>query len=167
MIEIEVVAPAPGDQSAWSTIRQAITGSHHGEYTEGPIGRAILLLAIPMVLELALESVFAVVDVFFVSRLGPDAVATVGLSESMLTITYAVASGLSIGAMATVARRVGEGDHDGASRAAVQAILIGIFFSVPAGIAGAWFARPLLVLMGATGDVLAHSAYTAIVLGLD
>src|SRR6266545_2352703 len=90
--------------SLWSTVRESIAGSHRGAYTEGPIGRAVLLLAIPMVLELALESVFAVVDVFFVSRLGPDSVATVGLSESMLTITYAIASGLSIGAMATVAR---------------------------------------------------------------
>ena len=154
------------EASLWHTIRESLAGSHQ-DYTDGDIGRAVVLLAIPSVLELALESVFAVVDVFFVSRLGPDAVAVVGLSESMLTITYAVASGLSIGAMATVARRVGEGDHDGASRAAVQAILIGIIFSVPAGIAGAWFARPLLVLMGATGDVLAHSAYTVIVLGLD
>jgi putative MATE family efflux protein len=154
------------ESSLWQTIRESLAGSHQ-DYTDGDVGRAVVLLAIPSVLELALESVFAVVDVFFVSRLGPDAVATVGLSESMLTITYAVASGLSIGAMATVARRVGEGDHDGASRAAVQAILIGIFFSVPAGIAGAWFARPLLVLMGASGDVLAHSAYTVIVLGLD
>jgi putative MATE family efflux protein len=155
-----------GEASLWQTIRESLAGSNQ-DYTDGDIGRAVVLLAIPSVLELALESVFAVVDVFFVSRLGPDAVAIIGLSEGMLTITYAVASGLSIGAMATVARRVGEGDHDGASRAAVQAILIGILFSVPAGIAGAWFARPLLVLMGATGDVLAHSAYTVIVLGLD
>src|SRR6266498_2815773 len=133
MIEIEVVAPAPGDQSAWSTVREAIAGSHHGEYTEGPIGRAILLLAIPMVLELVLESVFAVVDVFFVSKLGPDPVATVRLSESMLTIVYAVAIGLSMGATATVARRIGERDHDGAAIAAVQAIALGVLVAVPVG----------------------------------
>ena len=84
-----------------------------------------------MVLELVLESVFAVVDVFFVSRLGPDAVATVGLTESMLTIVYAVAIGLSVGATATVARRIGERDPDGAARAAVQAIALGVLVAVP------------------------------------
>src|SRR5262245_63490502 len=97
------------EQSFWSTIRESLAGSHR-VYTDGDIGRAILLLAIPMVLELALESVFAVVDVFFVSRLGADAVATVGLTESMLTIVYAAMAGLSVGATATVARRVGERD---------------------------------------------------------
>ncbi len=167
MIEIEVVAPAPQDQSAWSTIRQAIAGSHHGEYTEGPIGRAILLLAIPMVLELVLESVFAVVDVFFVSRLGPDAIATVGLTESMLTFIYAVAMGLGVGATATVARRMGERDPDGAARAAVQAIALGLFVAVPVGALGSWFARPLLGLMGATPDVLAHSSFTAVLFGFN
>ena len=151
----------------WTTIRQSIAGSHHGEYTDGPIGRAILLLAIPMVLELVLESVFAVVDVFFVSRLGADAVATVGLTESMLTIVYAVAIGLSVGATATVARRIGERDPDGAARAAVQAIALGLFVAVPLGLAGFWFARPLLALMGATPDVLAHSSFAAIVLGFN
>jgi putative MATE family efflux protein len=150
----------------WTTIRESLTGSHR-EYTDGDIGRAVLLLAIPMILELSLESVFAVVDVFFVSKLGPDAVSTVGLTEAMLTIVYALAAGLSIGAMATVARRVGEGDRDGASIAAVQAILLGLIVAVPVGIAGAVFARPLLVLMGAQPDVLAHSTYTTIVLGFD
>ena len=92
----------------------------------GRSGHAILLLAIPMVLELCLESVFAVVDVFFVSRLGADAVATVGITESMLIIIYSIAMGLGMGAAAIVARRTGEGDADGASRAAVQAILLGV-----------------------------------------
>ena len=118
-----------------------------------------------MVLELVLESVFAVVDVFFVSRLGADAVATVGLTESMLTFVYAIALGLSVGAMATVARRVGERDDDGAARAAVQAIALGVFIAVPLGACGFWFARPLLTLMGATPAVLAHSSFAAIVLG--
>src|SRR5262249_30310293 len=126
-----VLEPPP---SLWATIKESLAGSHHGEYTEGPIGRAIVLLAVPMVLELVLESLFAVVDVFFVSRLGPDAIATVGLTESMITIVYAVAVGLSVGAMATVARRVGERDADGAARAAVQAIALGILISTPLGV---------------------------------
>ena len=162
MKETEVVEP----RELWSAIRESLAGSHR-DYTEGAIGRAILLLAIPMVLELALESVFAVVDVFFVSRLGADAVATVGLTESMLTIIYAVAIGLSIGAMATVARRIGEKDTDGAARAAVQAIALGVIVAVPAGVCGAFFARPLLRLMGATPGVLANSSYTTIMLGMN
>lgn len=150
----------------WSAIREALAGSRR-DYTQGAIGRAILVLAIPMVLELALESVFAVVDVFFVSRLGADAVATVGLTESMLTIIYAVAMGLSVGAMATVARRIGEKNPDGAARAAVQAVALGIIVAVPSGIAGAVFGRRLLAIMGATPGVLANSSYTSIMLGMN
>src|SRR5436189_4977829 len=129
MSEINVAAPAR-EASLWSTVRESIAGSHRGEYTDGPIGPAILLLAVPMVLELVLESVFAVVDVFFVSRVGADAVATVGLTESMLTLVYAVAIGLSMGATAVVARRIGEGDHDAAARAAVQAIALALAVAV-------------------------------------
>jgi len=160
----------PGQRDAargvrwWSTIRESLAGTHR-EYTEGDIGRAVVLLAVPMVLELALESVFAVVDVFFVSQLGADAVATVGLTESMLTIVYATMAGLSVGATATVARRVGERDLEGAAQAAVQAIALGVLVAAPLGFFGFWFARPLLVLMGATPGVLAHSSFTAIVLG--
>ena len=117
----------------WLTIRESLAGGHR-DYTEGPIGYAILMLAIPMVLELCLESVFAVVDVFFVVRLGADAVATVALTESMLVLIYAVAMGLSVGAMAIVARRIGEKDGDGAARAAVQAILLGVLVAVPVGV---------------------------------
>src|SRR5947208_1436901 len=166
MSEINVAAPAR-EASLWSTVRESIAGSHRGEYTDGPIGRAILLLAIPMVLELVLESVFAVVDVFFVSRLGADAVATVGLTESILTIVYALAIGLSVGAMATVARRIGERDRDGAARAAVQAIVLGVVVAVPIGLIASRSARRLLTIMGATPDVLAHSSYAAIVLGFN
>jgi putative MATE family efflux protein len=164
MAEFECSPPTP---TLWTTIRESIAGSHRGAYTDGPIGRAILLLAIPMVLELVLESVFAVVDVFFVSRLGPDAIATVGLTESILTIVYALAIGLSVGATATVARRIGERDPDGASRAAVQAIALGVIVAVPIGLFGFCSARRLLALMGATPDVLAHSSYAAIVLGFN
>jgi putative MATE family efflux protein len=120
-----------------------------------------------MMLELVLESVFAVVDVFFVSRLGADAVATVGLTESILTFVYAVAIGLSVGATATVARRVGERDHDGAARAAVQVIVLGLLVAAPVGLFGFWFARPLLAIMGAPAEVLEHAAYARIVLGFN
>ena len=151
--------------SLWATIKEALAGSHRGEYTEGPIGRAILLLAVPMALELVLESLFAVVDVFFVSRLGPDAIAVVGLTESLITIIYAVAVGLSVGATATVARRVGERDLDGAARAAVQAIVLGVATALPIGLVGILFSHSLLSLMGATPDVLQHSSFAAIMLG--
>ena len=114
----------------WAAVREALAGTHR-DYTEGRIGHAILMLAVPMVLELVLESVFAVVDVFFVSRLGADAVATVGLTESMLVIIYAIAVGLSMGAMAIVARRIGERDRDGAARAAVQAVLLALGVALP------------------------------------
>jgi len=157
----------PTEPSLWQTIRESLAGSHHGSYTEGSIDRAIVLLAIPMVLELVLESVFAVVDVFFVSRVGPDAVATVGLTEAMMTMIYAVAMGLGMGATATVARRMGEKDPEGAAIAAVQAIALGLLVSVPVGLLGFSFARPLLALMGATPDVLAHSSFTAILIGFN
>src|ERR1700733_12117744 len=113
MSDIEASA-LPTEASLWTTVRESLAGSHQGSYTEGSIDRAIVLLAIPMVLELVLESVFAVVDVFFVSRLGPDAIATVGLTEAMMTLIYAVAMGLGMGATAIVARRMGERDRDGA-----------------------------------------------------
>src|SRR5918911_817259 len=101
-------------QSLWSTIKEAIRGSHQ-DFTEAPIGRAVILLAVPMVLEMLMESVFAVADIFFVGRLGASAIATVGITESLMTLMYAVAIGLSIGAAATVARRIGEKDADGAA----------------------------------------------------
>src|ERR1700693_5848092 len=151
--------------SAWAIIREALRGSRQ-DYTEGPIGRAVVLLAIPMVLEMVLESVFAVVDVFWVSRLGADAVATVGITESMLALIYAVAIGLSMGAAATVARRIGEKNPDGAARAAVQSIGLGIAVAVPIGIAGALLAPRLLGLMGASPGVITNgSNFTRIMLG--
>ncbi|MCU1383958.1 MAG: efflux family protein [Acidobacteria bacterium] len=159
-------APAP-EPSLWTTVRESLAGSHHGSYTDGSIDRAIVLLAIPMVLELVLESVFAVVDVFFVSRVGPDAVATVGLTEAVMTLIYAVAMGLGMGATATVARRMGEKDPEGAAVAAVQAIALGLLVAVPVGLAGFSFARPILAVMGATPDVLAHSSFTAILVGFN
>src|ERR671912_738005 len=140
-------------QSTWSTIREAIRGSHQ-DYTEAPVGRAVVLLAVPMVLEMLMESVFAVADVFFVGRLGADAVATVGITESLMTIIYAIAIGLSIGATATVARRMGEKDPDAAARAAVQSIALGLLMATIIGAVGAVFAPELLRLMGASETVV-------------
>jgi putative MATE family efflux protein len=157
-------AGAPGD-SIWGAVREALRGSRRN-YTEGPIGRAIFILAVPMVLEMVMESVFVVCDVFFVSKLGPDAVATVGLTESLLAIVYTIAMGLSIGVTATVARRTGEHDAEGASRTAVQAITLGIIVSAALGLAGAVFAPSLLGLMGASPDVVASgSTFTRVMLG--
>jgi Na+-driven multidrug efflux pump len=102
-------AAAAAEPGAWSTLKEAVRGSSR-DFTTGSISRSIFLLAVPMALELVMESVFAVVDVFVVSRLGPDAVATVGLTESLLVLIYAVAMGVSIGAMALIARRMGQGD---------------------------------------------------------
>ncbi|MBA2501951.1 MAG: MATE family efflux transporter [Pyrinomonadaceae bacterium] len=156
---------ATAEPGLWASLKEALRGSQ-SDYTEGPIGRAILLLSVPMVLEMVMESVFAVVDVFFVAKLGASAVAAVGLTESMLTIVYAVALGLSIGATATVARRIGEGDAEGASRAAVQAIILGIIISLLLGIAGVVLAPRLLALMGATQEVIDQgTGYARVMLG--
>src|SRR3989442_13963177 len=129
---LEITGPMTGTQSHvetphgfWQTIREAIRGTHH-DYTAGPIGRAIILLAVPMVLETVMESVFAVVDIFWVAHLGPNAVATVGLTESLLTLVYTAAMGLSIGVTAMVARRIGERNPGGAAEAAVQGIALGL-----------------------------------------
>ncbi len=148
-----VIEPPP--PSVWAAVKEAVRGAHMHDYTEGPIGKALFLLAVPMVLEVALESVFAVVNVFWVSRLGPDAVAAVGLTEAMFSIIYAVGIGLGIGATATVARRIGEKKPELAARAAVQAILIGVLVSVPIALIGAGFAPDLLRLMGASEQVIA------------
>jgi putative MATE family efflux protein len=119
-----------------------------------------------MVLEMVMESVFAVVDIFFVARLGPDAVATVGLTESVLTLVYAVAMGLSIGVTALVARRIGEGDRDGAARAATQGILVALLGATALGAVGAALAPKLLAIMGASPRVLDVGVnYTRVMLG--
>ncbi|NOT09096.1 MAG: MATE family efflux transporter [Gemmatimonadales bacterium] len=138
----------------WAAIKEAVRGAHRHDYTVGPIGHSLLLLAVPMVLEVALESVFAVVNVFWVGRLGADAVATVGLTEALFSLIYALGMGLGIGATAMVARRIGEKNPEGAARAAVQAIALGALFAVPLGIAGGVFAPDLLRLMGASPTVV-------------
>jgi hypothetical protein len=146
-VQAPAVRPTSSASSIWATVREAVRGSHQ-DYTEGPIGRSIILLAVPMVLEMMMESVFAVTDIFFVGRLGADAVATVGITESLMTIIYAVAIGLSIGATATVARRIGEKDPDGAARAAVQSVALGIAGALVIGGTGAIFAPDSLRAMG-------------------
>ena len=149
-------------QSLWNSIREAVMGSHR-DYTQGLIGRSILMLAIPMVLEMLMESVFAVVDIFWVSHLGTDAAATVGLTESLLTLIYALAIGLSIGATAMVARRIGEGNPEGAARAAVQAIALALILSIVIALIGTPLAPKLLALMGGSPWVIEHgSAFTKI-----
>jgi putative MATE family efflux protein len=149
----------------WQLVLESLRGSTR-DFTEGPVGQAILVLAVPMVIEMGMESLFAVVDVFFVSRLGADAVATVGLTESLLTIVYTVAMGLGIGATAVVSRRIGEHDPEGAARGAVQALILGLGISVAIGVAGATWARELLSAMGATPAMLESSlGYGTVMLG--
>src|SRR6478672_2898641 len=153
---------APG---LWSSIREALAGSHQ-DFTEGSLGRAILLLAIPMVLEMVMESLFGIVDIFFVAHLGADAVTIAGLTEGMLTILFAIAMGLAMASTAMVARRVGEKDLEGAADAAVQSIGLGVFVSIIVGIIGVVFASDLLRLMGASPTVVqGGTRYTAIMLG--
>jgi putative MATE family efflux protein len=153
------------EPSWWEIVRDALRGRHI-DYTTAPINRAVVMLAIPMVMEMIMESIFAVVDVFWVAHLGANAVATVGLTESMLTIVYTVAMGTGIGAMALVARRVGEKNEDEASRTAVQAILLSVILAVVVGLIGGSQAKNLLRLMGATPDVVDTGwKFTAVMLG--
>jgi MATE family, multidrug efflux pump len=155
----------PEHHTFLATVREALRGSRQ-DYTAGPIGRAIILLAVPMVLEMIMESVFAVADVFWVSHLGANAVATVGLTESMLTLVYTAAMGLSIGVSAMVARRIGERDAEGAAVAAVQGIAIGLMVAAGVGALGTALAPRLLGVMGASPDVIAiGSGYTRVMLG--
>ena len=157
-----VSTPQP---SLWASVREAIRGSHQ-DFTTGSLNRAILLLAIPMVLEMVLESLFAVVDVFWVGKLGADAVATVGLTESLLMLVFAVGIGLSMSTTAMVARRIGEKDPEDAAIAGVQAIFLGVLISLTIGIPSFIFAPRLLGLMGASPAVVATgSGYARVALG--
>jgi putative MATE family efflux protein len=156
---------SPESESFRSAIGEALRGSRR-DHTEGPVGRSVLILAIPMVLEMLMESIFVVCDVFFVGRLGPDAVATVGLTESLLTIVYTLAMGLAIGATATVARRSGEHDSDGAARTAVQALALGAIIAAVIGVLGVIHASDLLRLMGASPSVVeSGSGFARVMLG--
>lgn len=161
-----IVIPAEESQrSLWSSLVEAVRGSHQ-DYTAVNLNRAILLLAVPMVLEMVLESLFAVVDVAWVGRLGADSVATVGLTESMLSLVFAVGMGLSLSTTAMVARRIGEKDPEGAAVAGVQAIVVGLTVSLAIGVPCLIYAPQLLRLMGATPQIISvGSGYTRICLG--
>jgi putative MATE family efflux protein len=160
----QIVVPAP-EPEFWNSIREALRGSHR-DFTAVSLNRAILLLAIPMVLEMVLESLFAVVDVFWVGRLGADAVATVGLTESLLSLVFAVGLGVSLSTTAMVARRVGEKDQVGAAQAAVQAIALGLAVSAGIGLPCLFLAPRLLRLMGASPQIVTvGSGYARIALG--
>ena len=158
-----------GAQSAlhkvWQLLQEALRGTEQ-DFTQGNLSRGIALLAIPTVLEMIMESTFGLVDAFWVARLGADAIAAVGLTESIVILIFSIALGLSMAATATVARRIGEKDPEGASIAAVQAIGCGLFTAVLTGIAGVSFAPQLLAWMHAEPSVIRiGSRYTAIVLG--
>ncbi|MGB9432087.1 MAG: MATE family efflux transporter [Candidatus Acidiferrum sp.] len=160
--EIVLISSPP---TIWRSIREAIRGSHQ-DFTTGSLNHAIVLLAIPMVLEMVLESLFAVVDVFWVGRLGADAVATVGLTESLLSLVFAVGFGLGLSTTAMVARRIGEKDAPGAAIAGVQAIVIGLVTSFAVGLPCWFYAPRLLELMGASpGIVATGSGYARLALG--
>jgi putative MATE family efflux protein len=141
------------DNSIWAILKEAVRGSQR-DFTEGPIFAAIVILAVPMILEMGMESLFAIVDIFFVAKLGADAVAVVGLTESVLALIYAVAIGLSIGATATVARRIGEKDADAAARTAAHVVYLGLIISAAMGAIGIVAAPYIFRLLGAEPQVI-------------
>ncbi len=148
-----------------SVVRISLNGEHR-DYTQGNISKAIFLLAIPMILELSLESVFAVVDIFFVSKLGPHAIVTVGLTESVISLVYSIAIGLSMAATAVVARRIGEKNPDGAAHAGAQSLIVAFITTAFVSILGVIFAGNILTLMGADAKVVKEGAiFTRIMFG--
>ncbi len=163
-IEIKAVAAVPQTAGLWSSLREALLGSQQ-DFTEGRIGRAIFLLSVPMVLEMMLESLFGIVNVFWVAHLGADAMAAVAITESLLTLVFTVALGLSMATTATVARRTGEKNHDDAAHAAAQSILLGVIASLPIALIG-WFETPFLFAhMKASAGVLAvGQGYSMVIL---
>ena len=157
-------AAAPAPTTVWETVRASIRGDRI-DLTSAPLGRAVILLAIPMVLEMVMESVFAVVDIFFVSRLGEDAVASVALTESLMALVYTLGIGLGIGATAMVARRIGEKDAEAASHTAAQALLLGLLVAAAIGLVGFFQAERLLELMGGEPATVATGRnYTRVML---
>jgi putative MATE family efflux protein len=168
-IRFIVVNKSEERQPAWrrtrAFLREALRDNEE-DFTSGPVGRALGLLAIPMMLEMAMESVFAVVDIAFVSRLGTDAVAAVGITEALVTVLYAMAIGLGIGLTAMVSRRIGAGDPVAAAEVTGQAIWVGALLSIVVGVAGVVYARDLLEIMGASEGVIEQGVgFTAVILG--
>ncbi len=152
-------------ESFWASLRRAVAGSQQ-DFTEGPLSRAVILLAVPMVLEMVMESVFAICDVFFVSRLGADAVATVGLTESLLTLVFSLAIGLGMGTTALVARRIGEKRPEEAAVAAAQAVMAALIVSLLLGVAGVLTGPTAIRLVGASDEVVSMgSGYARVLLG--
>lgn len=152
-------------KSIWLALKDAIRGTE-ADYTQVSLRKAIFLLAVPMILELVMESTFAVVDIYFVGKLGASAVATVGLTETYLFLLYSIAMGLSMAITATVARRTGEKNKEGAAKAAVQSIFLALLISLPFTLAGIFFSQDLLMLMGADEWSIAHGyKYTRWMLG--
>ncbi len=167
---IEVAGAAAATEPArssgfWATLREAVSGSAQ-DFTEGGIGRAIFLLSVPMVLEMLMESLFGIVNVYWVAHLGKEQAAAVGVTESLLTIVFTVALGLSMGTTAMVARRIGEKDPDGAARVAEQSILLGVLISIPIAIVGMLFSRQLFQAMNAEAGVSAAGrGYMSVIFG--
>src|SRR5688572_7228557 len=153
--QVSAEMPPPPSRSVWQALKDAIRGTE-ADYTQIDLKRAIFLLAVPMILELVMESTFAVVDIYFVAKLGSSAVATVGLTESYLFLLYSIAMGLAMGITALVARRIGEGRREEAAVTAVQALWIALLASVPFAVVGIVWARDLLRLMGADAWTLEH-----------
>ncbi|CAN5540501.1 MATE family efflux transporter [soil metagenome] len=145
------------DNSLWAILREAIRGTER-DFTFGPIGLAIFLLAVPMILEMSMESLFAIVDIFFVAKLGSDSIAIVGLTESVMALIYACAFGFAIGATATVARRTGEKDTVGASKSAAHVIYLGVVISLLISAIGIIFAPQILTILGAKPHILVEGS---------
>ena len=153
-------------QSLYNLFKQALSGDNQQDLTQGSIGKAAFLLSVPMVLEMMMESVFAITDIFFVSALGPEAISVVGLTEAVITLLYAVAIGLGMAVTATVARRVGEKNIAGANQVATQTIWLGLGVALAVGIPGSIYAMDILYLMGASHDVAGMGeGYTSVMLG--
>ncbi|CAN5401363.1 MATE family efflux transporter [soil metagenome] len=158
-MSINAETPSAGtvDNSFFSILREAVRGSNR-DFTVGPIGLAIFLLAVPMILEMSMESLFAIVDIFFVAKLGADSVAIVGLTESVMALIYAVAFGFAISATATVARRTGEGDEAGAAKSAAHVIYCGVIVSLVISAIGIIFAPQILHLLGAKDHIIVEGS---------
>ena len=153
--ETLITEPVQSKRSMWTELKDAIRGTD-ADYTKIDLKKAIFLLAVPMILELVMESTFAVVDIYFVGKLGASAVATVGLTETYLFLLYSIAMGLAMAVTAIIARRIGEGDKDKAGISAIQSIILALIISIPFTIAGIFFSKDLLAIMGGDQWAIDH-----------